>query len=71
MLEAIAQNTSNKPMKEIAKQEAKPKTVLIEAQQYLDFKYGTMEINVTLPDGVTATLIIKHGQAFFQVAREA
>jgi hypothetical protein len=72
MLKTIQQNTAHNRAKESSRQELKPKTVLIEAQQYLDFKFGKMAIDIRLPDGATATLIIgNQGQAFFQLVGEA
>jgi hypothetical protein len=72
MWKTIEQNTSNNMITGSSRQEAQPKMALIEAQQYLDFKYGKMAIDIRLPDGATATLIIgDQGQAFFQFVGEA
>jgi hypothetical protein len=72
MLKTIEQKTSNTLINGSSTQEANPSTVIIEAQRYLDFKYGKTTIDITLPDGATATLLIgNHGQAFFRLVSEA
>ena len=40
---------------------------VIQARRYLDFQYGSNQVDVILPDGSQATLIIgSNGQAFFE-----
>lgn len=48
--------------------ESHEKTTCIEVQHYLDFKYGTNSVDITLPDNSTIKLVVgADGRVFFQV----
>jgi hypothetical protein len=54
--------------KELLARKPNERTTFIEVQHYLDFKYGTSRIAITLPDKSTAKLVVgADGRVYFEV----
>ncbi len=71
MLKTLAIDTQAHQECQLAKPERHERTVFIEAQAFLDFKYGSESVDIMFPDGATAKLVIaSSGRIYFQVPSE-